>query len=66
MSAWNVDEGERLAGRFYLDIHPSPGKDQWFSMYPVLSGVGGKHLPEGSLICNFPRGAPGRPGAAAV
>jgi thimet oligopeptidase len=31
-------------------------------MYPVLSGVAGKHLPEGALICNFPGGTPGDPG----
>jgi len=62
VTAWDVYDGSRLAGRFYLDMHPRPGKDQWFSMYPVLSGIAGKHLPEGSLICNFPGGTPGDPG----
>lgn len=62
VTAWEVYDGSRLAGRFYLDMHPRPGKDQWFSMYPVLSGVAGKHLPEGALICNFPGGAAGDPG----
>jgi thimet oligopeptidase len=62
VTAWDVYDGQRLAGRFYLDMHPRPGKDQWFSMYPVLSGIAGKHLPEGSLICNFPGGSPGDPG----
>ena len=32
------------------------------SAYPVLSGIAGKHLPEGALICNFPGGTPGDPG----
>jgi len=62
VTAWDVYDGARLAGRFYLDMHPRPGKDQWFSMYPVLSGIAGKHLPEGALICNFPGGTPGDPG----
>jgi len=57
--AWDVYDGSRLIGRFYLDMHPRPGKDQWFSMYPILSGAPGKHLPEGALICNFPGGAAG-------
>jgi thimet oligopeptidase len=62
VTAWDVYDGPRLAGRFYLDMHPRPGKDQWFSMYPVVTGIAGKQLPEGSLICNFPGGAPGDPG----
>ncbi len=62
VTAWDVYDGNRLAGRFYLDMHPRPGKDKWFSMYPVLSGIAGKHLPEGALICNFPGGTPGDPG----
>ncbi|MBZ5580079.1 MAG: Zn-dependent oligopeptidase [Acidobacteriia bacterium] len=62
VTAWDVYDGARLAGRFYLDMHPRPGKDQWFSMYPVLFGVAGKHLPEGALICNFPGGTAGDPG----
>jgi thimet oligopeptidase len=62
VTAWDVYDGDRLAGRFYLDMHPRPGKDQWFSMYPILSGISGKHLPEGALICNFPGGTPGDPG----
>jgi thimet oligopeptidase len=62
VTAWDVYDGSRLAGRFYLDMHPRPGKNQWFSMYSVLSGVAGKHLPEGALICNFPGGTAGDPG----
>lgn len=62
VSAWEVYDGDRLAGRFYLDMHPRAGKDQWFSMYPVLNGIAGTHLPEGALICNFPGGTSGDPG----
>lgn len=55
------DAGRRL-GRIYLDMHPRPGKDKWFSSGSVLPGVRGQHLPEGVLICNFPGGSAGDPG----
>lgn len=53
--------GRRL-GRIYLDMHPRDGKFKWFASGPVVSGVRGRHLPEGVLMCNFPGGAPGDPG----
>lgn len=56
-----LDEG-RLAGRFYLDMHPRDGKDKWFSAAPVTTGVRGRYLPEAALICNFAGGEPGDPG----
>lgn len=56
-----IDEG-RLAGRFYLDMHPRNGKDKWFSAAPVTTGVRGRYLPEAALICNFAGGEPGDPG----
>lgn len=62
VSEWNVYDGERLAGRVYLDMHPRDGKDKWFSSSPVVPGINGKQLPEGVLICNFPGGKAGDPG----
>jgi thimet oligopeptidase len=62
VSEWNVYDGERLAGRVYLDMHPRDGKDKWFSSSPVVPGVKGRQLPEGVLICNFPGGKAGDPG----
>jgi thimet oligopeptidase len=62
VTTWDVFDGKRKLGRFYLDMHPRPGKDKWFSMYPVRDGKRGRHLPEASLICNFPGGTPGDPG----
>jgi thimet oligopeptidase len=49
-------------GRIYLDMHPRPGKNQWFSSNPLLDGKKGTQLPEAMLICNFPGGKPGDPG----
>jgi thimet oligopeptidase len=54
VSVYEVFEGERLVGRFYLDMHPREGKNKWFSAAPVVTGVRGRVLPEAALICNFP------------
>jgi thimet oligopeptidase len=62
VSAWNVFDGDRLAGRVYLDMHPRDGKDKWFSSAPVVPGIKDRQLPEGVLICNFAGGKPGDPG----
>ena len=62
VTAWNVFDGDKLAGRVYFDMHPRDGKDKWFSSSPVVPGVKGKQLPEGALVCNFPGGKPGDPG----
>jgi thimet oligopeptidase len=56
VSAWDVYDGGRLVGRFYLDMHPREGKDKWFSAAPLIPGIAGRQLPEVALICNFPGG----------
>ena len=62
VSVYEVFEGERLVGRFYLDMHPRDGKNKWFSAAPVVTGVRGRVLPEAALICNFPAPEEGDPG----
>ena len=62
VSVFEVFEGGRLVGRFYLDMHPREGKDKWFSAAPVVTGVRGRVLPEAALICNFPAPEEGDPG----
>ena len=54
VSVYEVFDGGRMVGRFYLDMHPREGKDKWFSAAPVVTGVRGRALPEAALICNFP------------
>ena len=46
VSVYEVFEGARLVGRFYLDMHPREGKNKWFSATPVVAGVRGRVLPE--------------------
>jgi thimet oligopeptidase len=62
VSVFEVFDGGRLTGRFYLDMHPREGKNKWFSAAPVVTGVRGSVLPEAGLICNFPGGDDGDPG----
>jgi thimet oligopeptidase len=62
VSVYEVFEGARLVGRFYLDMHPREGKSKWFSATPVVTGVRGRVLPEAGLICNFPAEEEGDPG----
>ncbi len=62
VSVFDVFDGDRHLGRFYLDMHPREGKDKWFSAAPVVAGVRGRVAPEAALICNFPGGGAGDPG----
>ena len=62
VSVFEVMDGGRLAGRFYLDMHPREGKDKWFSAAPIVTGMRGGAMPETALICNFPGGDDNEPG----
>jgi thimet oligopeptidase len=42
-------------GRIYLDMHPREGKYKHAAQFPLKDGVRGVQLPEGVLVCNFPR-----------
>jgi thimet oligopeptidase len=54
VETWDVIDNGKLVGRFYLDMHPRPGKFSHAEMIPVLDGVRGKQMPEATLVCNFP------------
>ncbi|GAB3597600.1 M3 family metallopeptidase [Microbacterium tumbae] len=47
--------GERI-GRIHLDLHPREGKYKHAAQFDLVTGVRGAQLPEGVLVCNFPRG----------
>ncbi len=63
VAAWHPDvvaydvlsDGE-LCGRIHLDLHPRDGKFKHAAQFDLVSGVSGRQLPEGVLVCNFPRG----------
>ena len=56
-----VEQGQPI-GRFYLDLHPRPGKYQHAAVFPVRQAVTGRWLPEGVLVANLPGGQAGDPG----
>lgn len=66
VETWNVFDNGRQIGRFYLDMHPRPGKYTHAAMFAVLDGVRGKQLPEAALICNFPAPTADDPGLMEV
>jgi thimet oligopeptidase len=62
VEGWELLEGGKLAGRFYLDMHPRPGKYGHAVHFRVRTGTSDGALPESALVCNFPGGTPGEPG----
>ncbi|NTX15330.1 Zn-dependent oligopeptidase [Myxococcus sp. CA056] len=55
VEVWDVYEGTERRGRFYLDMHPRPGKYTHAAQWDLAMGRAGRSLPEGVLTCNFPR-----------
>jgi len=62
VETWDVLDKGKVIGRFYLDMHPRPGKFSHAEMAPVLDGIRGKQLPEAVLVCNFPQPTAEDPG----
>jgi thimet oligopeptidase len=62
VETWDVIESGQMIGRFYLDMHPRPGKYSHAEMTEVLDGIRGKQLPEAALICNLPEPTATDPG----
>ncbi|HEV2699815.1 MAG TPA: M3 family metallopeptidase [Terriglobales bacterium] len=62
IETWDVLDNGKIIGRFYLDMHPRPGKYTHAEMAPVLDGIRGKQLPEAILVCNFPQPTASDPG----
>jgi len=54
VETWDVIDSGKMIGRFYLDMHPRPGKYTHAEMAQVLDGVRGKQMPEAILVCNLP------------
>jgi thimet oligopeptidase len=55
IEAYDVYEGSTLLGRAYLDMHPRADKYKHAAQWDLANGKGGKTLPEGVLMCNFPK-----------
>jgi thimet oligopeptidase len=66
VDAYEVYEGSKRIGRFYLDMHPRPNKYNHAAQFDIRTGVEGKQIPEAALICNLPGGEPGDPGLCEI
>lgn len=56
VTMYEVYEGEKLKGRFYLDLYPRPNKETWFYGVPLASGRqsdNGYEVPVAMLLGNF-------------
>ncbi len=53
VEAYDVYRGDKLAARFYLDLHPREGKYGHMAEFGIYTGVTGVQLPSASLVCNF-------------
>ena len=62
VETWDVLESGKPIGRFYLDMHPRPGKYSHAQMAPILDGIRGRQLPEAILECNLPEPTTTDPG----
>lgn len=56
VEAFEMWDGDRLIGRFFLDMHPREGKYQHAAVFPIRLGISGAQVPIASLVCNFPPG----------
>ncbi|MCP4674438.1 MAG: Zn-dependent oligopeptidase [Deltaproteobacteria bacterium] len=54
VETYDILEDGSSIGRFHLDMHPREGKYKHAAMFPIVSGVEGKQMPEVALVCNFP------------
>jgi thimet oligopeptidase len=55
VEAYDVVSGGETLGRIFLDMHPREAKYKHYAQFTLVSGVRGQKLPEGVLVCNFPR-----------
>jgi thimet oligopeptidase len=55
IETYDVYEGATLLGRIFLDMHPRTDKYKHAAQWDLASGKAGKTLPEGVLMCNFPK-----------
>ena len=61
VDVYDVFDGQTRLGRIYLDLHPRAGKFSHAAQFTLVTGKEGARLPEGVLLCNFPKGVGGQP-----
>ena len=61
VDVYDVYDGKERLGRIYLDLHPRAGKFSHAAQFALVTGKRGARLPEGVLLCNFPKPGEGQP-----
>ena len=54
VDVYDVVDGDRRIGRFYLDLHPRKDKYTHAAASILVRGIAGISLPQAALMCNFP------------
>ncbi|MBN2686352.1 MAG: Zn-dependent oligopeptidase [Pontiellaceae bacterium] len=54
VKAYELVDGNKVIGRFFLDLHPRENKYKHAAHFDLQCGVEGKQLPISCLVCNFP------------
>ena len=54
VEVYDVYDGPRRIGRFYLDLHPRKDKYTHAAASILVRGIRGTALPQAALMCNFP------------
>jgi thimet oligopeptidase len=62
VECWQMYDGDKLVGRFFLDMHPRPNKYNHAAHFGIRTGAANRQIPEAALVCNFPGGIPDDPG----
>ncbi len=57
VDCYEMLDGGKVIGRFYLDLHPRDGKFSHAAAFPIRVGVAGRQIPEAALVCNLPGGS---------
>jgi thimet oligopeptidase len=62
VECYELIDGGKVAGRFYLDMHPRANKYNHAAQFDIRTGLAGRQVPEAALVCNLPGDTPGDPG----
>lgn len=62
VEVYDLYDGATRRGRFYLDLHPRPGKYTHAMCAEVVAGLQGRAEPQATLVCNFPASTADAPG----
>ena len=54
VDVYDVVADNEVVGRVFLDMHPREGKYGHAAQFDLRTGLAGRQLPAGVLVCNFP------------